>query len=136
MGFVYDKDLIGYINIFENITKVKVKGCHKSDNELIFIIDPMYISKAIGKNGVNVKEVSRLLRKTIKIVGYDSDVTKFIKNLIAPIDGKIYKESEEVIAIRLTNNKDKGLVIGRDKKNINNIQNIVSSFFSVKIRIL
>lgn len=136
MGFVYDKDLIGYINIFENITRVKVKGCHKSDNELIFIIDPIYISKAIGKNGVNVKEVSRLLRKIIKIVGYDSDVTKFIKNLIAPIDGKIYKESEEVIAIKLTNNKDKGMVIGRDKKNINNIQNIVSSFFNVKIRIL
>lgn len=136
MGFVYDKDIIGYINIFENISNVKVKDCYKSDDNLVFIINPKYMSKAIGRNGNNVKKAARLLRKSIKVIEYDPDVLKFIRNIIHPIDGKIYKESEGVVAIKLDANKDKGIVIGRDRKNINNMQKIVSIYFNVKVKVV
>jgi len=136
MGFVYDKDIIGYINIFENISDVKVKDCYKSDDSLVFIINPKYMSKAIGKNGSNVKKASRLLRKSIKVIEYDPDVLKFIKNIIHPIYGKIYKESEGIVAIKLDASKDKGIVIGRDKKNLNKMQKIVSIYFNVKVKVI
>lgn len=136
MGFVYDKDLIGCINLFENIAKIKVKDCYKSKDELVFIIDPIYMSKAIGKKGSNVKKLAHLLRKMIKIVEFNDDVLNFVKNLIAPIDGKIYKESEGVVAINPANNRDKGILIGRDKKNITNMQKIVGMYFDVKLKVV
>ena len=95
MGFIYDKEIIGYMNLFESITQTKVKDCHKSDDELTFILDSIYMSKAIGKKGSNVKKLSQLLRKTIKVVEFNNDVIKFIENLISPVKGNIYKESEE-----------------------------------------
>lgn len=136
MDFVYDKDIIGYINIFENLASIKVKDCYKSDKDVIFIVEPVYMSRAIGKRGANVKRLSSMLRKGIKVVEFHNDVLKFIKNLISPIDGKIYKEDEGVVAIKLASNKDKGIVIGRDKKNLKDIQNLVSRYFDVKIRVV
>ena len=136
MVLVYDKELIGYINTFENIAKIKVKDCYKSDDFLTFIVEPVYMTRAIGKNGSNVKRLSSLLRKKIRVVEFNNDVIAFVKNLIMNVDSKIYKEDEGVVAIKITNNKEKGIVIGRDKKNINNLQNIVSRYFSVKLKVV
>ena len=116
MGFVYTKDLIGYMNIFESIAKVKAKDCYDAGDELIFILDTVNMAKAIGKGGSNVKKLAGLLRKGIKIVEFDSDAIKFIKNFIKPIEGNVYKDPEGVIAIQLGSNESKRIVLGRGKK--------------------
>ena len=81
MVLIYDKEIIGYINTFENLAKIKIKDCYKSEDVLIFIVDPIYMTRAIGKKGSNAKRLSGLLRKKIKVVEFDNDVTKFVKNL-------------------------------------------------------
>ena len=136
MVLVYDKELIGYINTFENLAKVKAKDCFKADDVLVFVVEPIYVMKAIGKSGSNVKRLASLLRKRIRVIEFNSDVLKFVKNLIMPVDGKVYKEDEGVVAIKIESNKDKGIVIGRDRKNIINLQNIVSRYFNAKLKIV
>ena len=136
MDFVYDKEAIGCINLFENLAKIKVKDCYKSEKDMVFIVDSVYMSRSIGKNGSNVKKLSHLLRKSIRIIEFSSDVLKFISNIISPVDGKVYKESEGVVAIKLSNSKDKGIVIGRDKKNITMMQAIVSRYFDIKVKVV
>ena len=42
MVLIYDKEIIGYINTFENLAKIKIKDCYKSEDVLIFIVDPIY----------------------------------------------------------------------------------------------
>jgi len=136
MGFVYTKDLIGYMNIFESITQVKAKDCYDAGNELIFILKPADMAKAIGKGGTNVKKLANLLRKSIKIVEFNDDPIQFIKNFIKPVEGKIYKDPEGVIAIQLDNMEGRRIVLGREKKNLANMQKIVSNYFNTAIKVV
>ncbi len=136
MGFIYNKDLIGCMNVFESITKVKAKDCYDAGNDLIFIVESINMPKAIGKGGSKAKLLAKLLRKSIKIVEYSNDPSKFVANFISPIEGKVYKESESVIAIHLSSDKDKRMVIGRDKKNIGNMQKIVSNYFNASVKVM
>ena len=128
------KETISYINLFESLTKAPVKDCFLND-VILFVIKEGNIAKAVGKKGKNVFMISNLLKKRIKLVEFNNDVEIFIKNMIYPIEGKIYKENN-LVCIELNKSSDKAIILGRDKKNLNELQNIVSNYFDVKIKVI
>ena len=120
-----------YISLFESLTNTKVKDCINSENQVIFIVGENEIAQAIGKNGVHAKNMSNILKKPIKVVEFNSDVTEFIKNFIHPIKVKEIQKDNDVISIVGIDTKTKGQIIGRDRVNLENLIRVVKRYFPV-----
>ena len=127
----YDITVMNYMKLFENLTRAKLKDCISNDL-LIFVVEENEIGKAIGRNGSNVKRLEALLKKRIKIVEFSPDVKQFIRNFIMPLDVKEVNEENGIVNIVGRDTKTKGLLIGRDRKNLENLKSIVSRYFKVE----
>jgi len=127
-----DNQLIQYINLFEKITKSNVKDCFFVNEKLVFIVNEGHISKAIGKNGVNIKKIANLTKKKLKVVEFSSKIEKFIKSLIAPVKSSEIKVNENNVEISVGSRQDKGLLIGRDRSNLNFLKDILGKYFKIE----
>jgi len=132
MKIKYDLDSMRLISLFETLTKANVKDSFELDGTLIFVVDQKYVGMAIGKNGVNVKNLAFKLKKPVKIVGFNEDVCQFVRNFIHPIKADEVKCEEKNIMITGSDTKSKGLIIGRDRKNINNLLSVVKRHFDIE----
>ena len=122
-------EIIQFINFFEKLTKTSVKNCFFEDEKLIFIVNPGQASKAVGKNGVNAKKFTEKTNKRIKIVEFNSESTTFVRSLISPIKPENIEKENNIIIIKPQSTKDKGLLIGRNAKNLENLKKIVQKYF-------
>lgn len=131
MGIKISTDEIRYIGLFESMTGATVKDCIFEDNKnkIVYVVKEGDMGLAIGKNGVNAQRVKESLNKPIDIIEYSEDPVKFIKNIIWPVKVKSIHVSErkdgKKIAVLDINKKDKGLVIGKEGKNIDRIKNLL-----------
>ena len=130
----YNMDIIKYVNLFESITGAKLKDCIAdsiADNRLTFVVHEGEIGKAIGKNGSNAKRLENLIKKRIRIVEFSSNPENFVKNLIRPVSADVKQEGNIVIMI-VHDSKSKGVLIGRDRSNLNMTKGIVKRYFDVE----
>jgi len=127
----YDSTLMKYISLFETLTRTQVKDCI-INSQVIFIVHENQIAKAIGRNGSNVRRLEHILNRKIKIVEFNPNVLKFISNYIYPLEVKDIKEENGFITIIGQDTKTKGLLIGRDSKNLNSLKSIVNRYFNIK----
>lgn len=131
MGIKISTDEIKYIGLFESMTGATVKDCIFEDNKnkIVYVVKEGDMGLAIGKNGANAQRVKETLNKPIDILEYSDDPVKFIKNIIWPVKVKNIHVSErkdgKKIAVLDINKKDKGLVIGKEGKNIDRIKNLL-----------
>ncbi|MDY1590993.1 MAG: NusA-like transcription termination signal-binding factor [Methanofastidiosum sp.] len=131
MGIKISTDEIKYIGLFESMTGATVKDCIFEDNKnkIVYVVKEGDMGLAIGKNGANAQRVKETLNKPIDILEYSDDPVKFIKNIIWPVKVKSIHVSErkdgKKIAVLDINKKDKGLVIGKEGKNIDRIKNLL-----------
>ncbi|MBL7148000.1 MAG: NusA-like transcription termination signal-binding factor [Nanoarchaeota archaeon] len=129
-----NKDTIQYINFFEKLTKAKVKNCF-ANNILTFVVNFGEMGKAIGKKGVNVKKIANLTKKKIKIVEFNPNPSIFIKNMIYPLKASEIKQDNTTIEIQ-ADTKTKGLLIGRNQKNLKDLKEIFNHYFKdIQIKI-
>ncbi len=126
-----DITLIGYINTFENITQTNVKDCFYNKNQqLVFIVKEGQGKKAVGKNGMNIRKLERLLHKKLKIIEYSENPSEFMKNIIYPLKSPEIKLEGEILSIKTDSTQLKALLIGREKTNLNEIQGILGKYFN------
>jgi N utilization substance protein A len=78
---------IQLISLFENVTHANVKDCIVSENndKITFVVNEGQAGIAIGKGGINVKNLEARLKKKIEILEYSDDPLRFISNLFRPI---------------------------------------------------
>jgi len=137
MGIKLATDEIRYIGLFESMTGATVKDCIFEDNKnkIVYVVKEGDMGLAIGKNGANAQKVKETLNKSIDIIEYSEDPVKFIKNIIWPVNVKSIHVSErrdgKKVAVLDINKKDKGLVIGKEGKNIDRIKNLLKRHHNV-----
>ena len=119
------------IMLFESMTGANVKDCI-SNEKLIFIIQENEMGKAIGKNGVNVKRMENKLRKKIKLVEFTNNITEFVKNMIYPVEANDIVFDNGIVAIYGKDASAKAILIGRERKNIEHLSDIVKRYFDFK----
>jgi len=125
----YDTQLLKIMFLFEKVTRTKLKDCFYDDKEILtFVVDQPQIGKAIGKNASNVKKLKDLLKKNIKIVAYNDNIIRFVENLIYPIKAQVRKEGNDII-IGGKDTKTKGILIGRNRSNLENLKSITKKYF-------
>jgi NusA-like KH domain protein len=130
----YDLETLKLMPFFERLTRAKLKDCFEdSNNFILFVVSPGEISKALGKNASMVKKLKeKLPNKKIKIVEYNEDLIKFIKNLILPYRVGSITLNDDVIIIKSNDSTVKGLLIGKNGRNLRNYENIVNRYFKIK----
>lgn len=116
---------IRYIALFENITGAAVKDCIIDDDRIIFVINTGDMGAAIGRNGDHINRVKKTVDKLIDLVEYSDEPATFIKNAFGPVSVKsvnITSRNNKRLAYVEVSNKDKGLAIGRNGKNIEKVK--------------
>ena len=126
----YTADVMQYISIFESLTSAKVKDCIVNE-QILFIVNENDMGKAIGKQGSNVKRIENMMKKKIRLVEFNNDIVQFVQNLIYPIKAKEIKEENGIVNVYCNDVKSKGMLIGRDRHNINFVNGVVKRYFGI-----
>jgi len=118
---------IRYIALFEKYTGATAKDClmDEENDRVIFVVKTGDMGLAIGKNGENITKLVKDIGRQIEVVEYHDDPIIFIKNLMQPAiptNIKIKHKDDKRIAYVEVKTKDKGLVIGRNGKNIKKVK--------------
>ncbi len=129
MAQKYNLESIGILNLFENVTKVRARDCFLNEESIVFIVGHGDISRAIGKDGANIKRLENMLNKKIKVVEFNEKPLIFVSNLVYPLKPDEISIKENIIEIRANDVRTKGLLIGREKKNLKRFQEIFSRYF-------
>lgn len=117
-----DTDKFRFITLFETMTGAHVKDCITTDNKLTFIVHEGHAAKAIGKKGVNIKNLQKAVKQNIEVIEYSSNPVNFIKNFFRPARmSNLYsaERSDGSKVMHLTPESDKGLIrskLARAKK--------------------
>ena len=130
-----DLTLIGYITTFENITRTQVKDCFiNKNNQLVFLVKQGQASRAIGKKAIILKKIESLLHKRIKVIEFNDNPEEFVKNLIYPLKSPEIKLNNKELIIKTDSTQLKALLLGRDKANLKELQEIFSkSYNDIKV---
>ena len=133
---ILNKETIEKINLFENITKAKVKEFIEKEEKLVVIIDQGELHKVLIKKGKNIKILENLMRKKLKVIEFNSNPLIFVKNYIYPIKALSLNLNNDIIEIKVGDRKSKGLLIGRESKNLNELNKLVKNYYNLQVKIL
>ncbi len=129
-----DQKTLGYISVFEKQTGASVKDCFVSENKLVFIVNEGNIGRAVGRKGINIKNLIYKFKKPIRVIEFNEDPVQFVRNLIYPIKADI--ENRDGKLVILTPDKIiKGKLFGRDKSNLKDMQSIIKRHYNIEIDI-
>ena len=130
-----DQESLGLSSFMTQATGVQVKDCFKDQDTIYFVVGPGDLGKAIGKRGMNIHRIQDSLHKKVKIIEYSPDAGQFIRNVIYPVQVEEILEEEKNIILRDSSRKTKGLLIGRDGKNLTLLNRAVQRFFNKEVKI-
>lgn|SRR3989338_9693797 len=128
---VYDETAMKFMVLFETMTKTNLKDCIINDEIIFFIVEENQIAKAIGKQGSNIRNLQKALKRRIKIVEYSNDLIKFINNFIYPIKAKEVINEDGVIKIMTPDIESRGILIGKSATNLRSFESIVKRYFQI-----
>ena len=129
----YDVNLLGLMSTFEKITGAKLADCFIDDNELLtFVVEKNNLRRAVGKNGLTVKKLESLMKRKIKVVENSSEMLKFIQHYIYPLKVNDIRQEDSIIIMMSQDTKIKGLLIGRQAKNLRNLEKVVKRYFKIE----
>jgi len=127
---------IRFISLFESITGAVARDCIIDEERIIFIVKPGAIGLAIGKKGINIKRVRDFLQKPIEVVEFAQSPENFIKNTLAPARIKLITITErrdgKKVAMVTVNEKDRGIAIGKNGKNVARARLLARRHYSIE----
>ncbi len=135
---IIDMQDMRYLNLFRKITNISTRFCLKYNEKIIFGVPRNLIPMALGENGRNIREMSEILGKKIKVVPNPKgigDAKIFIRSIVEPVKFKdLEVRGNEIILT--AGSQSKAALIGRNKRRLLEMQKIVSDFFGKEFRIV
>jgi len=131
-----DMQEMRYLNLFEQITRVRTRFCFKYNENIFFCVPKSLVSQSIGNRGANIRRLGEILRRKIRVIPAPrglQDAESFIRAIIAPLTIRDFRaDSNEII---IGGGKNKASLIGRNKRRLLEMQKIISDFFNKEFRI-
>ena len=127
-----------HLNLFERITKIRTRFCFKYNETIFFCVPKPLISRAIGGEGMNVKKISEILGRKIKVIAQPDkkyQVKEFIQDIISPVTFKDLQITENEIVLT-AGSPNKAALIGRNKRRLLEMKKIIKDFFEKDFRII
>ncbi len=103
---------------------------------IVFCVPKHLVTKAIGEKGMNIKKMSEILRKKIKVIPFpesEKNIEEFVKSIVNPIVPKSVEVIENEIVVSA--GKNKAALIGRNKRRLHEMQKVAKDFFGKEFRI-
>lgn len=129
---------IMHLNLFGKITQVGTRFCFDYNDTIVFCVPKQLIHKAVGENGNNVKKISGILRRKVKIIPQPKGIyhlRDFIQAIVSPITFKELEIKDDEI-VMTAGGQSKAALIGRNKRRLLEMQKIIKSFFGKEFRII
>lgn len=131
MKKVLDIDALRLARVFQQVSGVGVRDCVSGD-VMVFVVNPGEIGRAVGKGGINVRNLEKKFKKKIKIVEYSDDLEQFIKNVVSPYEIVDFSESDGIVVMGAKDLKTRGMLIGRSASHLRFYESIIKRFYPVK----
>ncbi len=127
-----------YLNLFEKITRISTKYCFIYNNTVIFAVPRKLIRNALGRNAENLKKIGSIMKKRVRIVAIPNsidDAKSFIEAVVSPVTFSDLEITDNEI-ILTAGSQSKAALIGRNKRRLLEMQEIVRDFFKKEFRIV
>jgi NusA-like KH domain protein len=140
MAGIIDMKLMRYINLFERVARVSTTNCFVYNNVIIFAVPKELVSKAVGKDGINVRRLGETLRRKIKVIAIanpedDEGMKKFISDIVSPIEFNKVEIKDNQVTIN-AGRQSKAALIGRGRQREKELNDILKNYFKIqKLRI-
>ena len=95
------------------------------------------VSKSIGDRGDNVRRLSQILNKKIKIIIAPKDIhdaREFIQSIVDPVKFKSIEINDKEIVLS-GSIQSKAALIGRNKRRLLEMQKVIGDFFQRDFRV-
>lgn len=119
------------MSLFSKISHATVKDCIVDDQQLVFIVGPGEVGKAVGAKGANIKKMENASKKRVKVVEFSDDLLGFVANLCAPAKIKDMQLEGKVVIITAEDHPSRGLIIGRNAYTLRKYEAITRRYFEV-----
>jgi len=129
-----DMQLIRYANIFSKVTGIRSNHCFFYNNTIVFAVPRVLVVKAIGIDNNNLKRLSEIMQKKIKIVAIPKgreDIENFVSVITHPIKFKDIEIKDEEAIINASS-QSKASLIGRGKIRLEEMENVLKQYFGIK----
>ncbi|PJE81673.1 hypothetical protein COU58_01140 [Candidatus Pacearchaeota archaeon CG10_big_fil_rev_8_21_14_0_10_32_42] len=135
---VIDMQDLRYLNLFMKITKLQTRYCFKYNEIVMFGVRKEELSRALGKNGENLKRMSDIIKKRVRVVSIPNGIgnaKSFIQSVIAPVTFKEIEITPTEIIVN-AGSENKAALLGRNKRRLLEMKKIVKDFFRLDYRII
>jgi N utilization substance protein A len=126
---LFDNETLQTMSLFSQITGVPLKDCFYEENRITFVVFPLSIRKALGKEASNIKRLEIKFGKRIRIVEYNEELVKFVKNMILPFRVDEIVLDGDVVTLKSDDLKTKSLIIGKNARNLRALESYVKRYF-------
>ena len=82
---------------------------------------------------MNIRKLQRLFKKRIKVIEFNQNPQEFVRNCIAPLEVETITLEEDKLTLKSSDTKIKGMLIGREKQNLKELNEIVQKFFKIEV---
>ncbi|MCU0642233.1 MAG: KH domain-containing protein [archaeon] len=130
--------IIRYINLLDRISRVKTRNCFLYNNSIIFAVPRRMVPQAIGAGAENIRALQEQLGKRIRIVAESEgmlDAERFVRDIVAPVKFKSLEMKDGGIVIN-AGMASKASLIGRNKKRLEELHQIVKDTFGFDLKIV
>ena len=132
-----DMRYIRYMNLFGRTSRVQPKHCFSYNNVLIFVVPKQAVAKAIGKDNQNLRKLSEILGKRIRIVAepvgkFQSDIRAFISTIVFPVEFSELEIANNEATITAGGREQRARLIGRERIRQHELAEILEQYFGIK----
>ena len=135
---IIDMKLMRYINLLDRISRVKTRKCFVYNNIIVFAVPREMMSQAIGPGASNIMRIQEQLGKRVKIVleprGIE-DAQDFVREIVSPVRFKSLELKEGVLILN-AGSTSKAALIGRNKKRLEELSEIIMNNFGLNLKII
>ena len=127
-----------HLNLFSKITNVSTPFCFNYNEMIFFVVPYTLLPKALGPDARNLRKISDILRKRIRIIAQPreiKDAEKFIRAVIAPVEFNDIEVNEDEIIIT-GGSHNKAALLGRGKRRLLEMEKILAYYFKRGYRII
>jgi len=140
MARTIDMQQMRYINLFSKVSRIDPESSFKYNGQLIFLVAKKLVSQAIGKDATNVRKMSSIMGKRVKIIAFpnredEKQVSSFIERLVEPIELMKVELKNDTIIINATR-VSKANLIGRNRVKEQELNKILKDFFNLNLKIV
>lgn len=125
-----------YIEELRILTHATALDCVIDDRfeRILYVIKKGGMGVAIGKNGDNIRKLSRVLGKRIEMVEFDEEPRVFIGNMFKPAEvSNVFFDEEGSVRVLIKRKENLGLAIGKNGSTIEKAKLLTARFYNCSI---